>query len=156
MSFLGFHRRDASGDDDGRPPQTQPCWEAALSGETEAFLDGRLVEHLMTAGRMVPAWAVLNQLAHASPSELASLAEIDGRPGNAREPGEPVWRAAQRSLASRLLASATLPDEITRIQQTVLVPLELRLIERSETETVTLRQAIRAASDALNGGDLSH
>jgi hypothetical protein len=39
---------------------------------------------------MVPAWAVLNQLAHASPSELASLAEIDGRPGNAREPGEPA------------------------------------------------------------------
>jgi hypothetical protein len=32
----------------------------------------------------------------------------------------------------------------------------LRLIERSETETVTLRLAIRAASDALNGGDLSH
>jgi hypothetical protein len=100
--------------------------EAALSGETEAFLEGRIVEHLAAAGRTVPTWAVLNKLAHANPEEIADLAERNGRPGNAPEPGEPAWQAAQRSLASRLLASGATPDQITRIQQAVLVPLELR------------------------------
>lgn len=155
MAFLGFHRHGESGHEHSQPLEAHPSWEAALSAETEAFLEGRIVEHLMTAGRMVPTWALLNRLAHASPSELASLAEVDGRPGNAPEPGEPVWRTAQRSLASRLLAGGARPDEITRIQQTVLVPLELRLIERSDVETVTLRQTIRAASDALNDSGLS-
>lgn len=155
MAFLGFHRHGESRGEPSQRSEAHPSWEAALSAETEAFLEGRIVEHLMTAGRTVPTWALLNRLAHASPSELASLAEIEGRPGNAPEPGEPVWRAAQRSLASRLLARGARSDEITRIQRTVLVPLELRLIERSEVETVTLRQAVRAACDALNDSGLS-
>jgi hypothetical protein len=154
MSFLGFHRHGGSGEEDSQPPEAHPCWEAALSGETEAFLDGRIVEHLTAAGRMVPTWAVLNKIAHGSPSEIAYLTQTDGHPDNAPEAGEPVWRAAQRSLAARLLASDALPDDIAQVQQTVLVPLELRLIERSEVETVTLRQAIRAACDALNQGGL--
>jgi hypothetical protein len=152
MSFLGFHRHGESGEDDSQPPEAHPRWEAALAGETEAFLEGRIVEHLVAAGRPVPTWAVLNKLAHASPTELADLVETDGIPGNTPQPREPVCRAAQRSLACRLLAGGALPDEITRIQQTVLVPLELWLIERSELETVTLRQAVSAASDALDPG----
>jgi hypothetical protein len=98
-----FHRHGESGDQDRQPCGAHPSWEAALSGETEAFLEGRIVEHLMTAGQLVPTWAVRNKLAHASPSELADLAEIDDRPGNGTEPGELVWCAAQRSLVSRLL-----------------------------------------------------
>jgi hypothetical protein len=42
-------------------------------------------------------------------------------------------------------ASGAPLDQITRIQQEVLVPLELWLIQRSEVETVTLRQAVGAA-----------
>ncbi|MGH9258762.1 MAG: hypothetical protein ACRD08_02520 [Acidimicrobiales bacterium] len=152
MSFLGFHRHGESGEDDSRPPEAHPRWEAALTGETEAFLEGRIVEHLVAAGRVVPTWAVLNKLAHASPTELADLAETDGIPGTTTLPREPAYRAAQRSLACRLLACGAVPEEITRIQQTVLVPLELRLIERSEVETVTLRQAVRGACDALDHG----
>jgi hypothetical protein len=155
VSFLGFHRHGESGEHKRQPPEAHPRREAALMGETEAFLEGRIVEHLAAAGRTVPAWAVLNKLAHASPEQLADLAERNGRPGNAPQPGEPAWRAAQRSLASRLLASGTPPDQITRIQQTVLVPLELWLIQRSQVETVTLRQAVGAACDALNDADLS-
>jgi hypothetical protein len=152
MSFLGFHRHGESGEDDSRPPEAHPRWEAALTGETEAFLEGRIVEHLVAAGRVVPTWAVLNKLAHASPTELADLAERGGIPGNTPLSREPAYRAAQRSLACRLLARGAVPEEITRIQQTVLVPLELWLIERSEVETVTLRQAVRGACDALDHG----
>ena len=153
MSFLGFHRHGESGEDDGRRPEPHPDWEAALSGETEAFLEGRIVEHLVAAGRMVPTWAIVNKLAHASPGELADLAETNARPSDTAEPGEPVWRSAQRSLASRLLATGPAPDEITRTQQTVLVPLELWLIERSAAETITLRQAVSAARHALDHGN---
>lgn len=42
-------------------------------------------------------------------------------------------------------ASGAPLDQITRIQQEVLVPVELWLIQRSEVETVTLRQAVGAA-----------
>ena len=155
MSFLGFHRHGGSGEDGSQPPEAHPRWEAALSGETEAYLEGRIVEHLTAAGRLVPTWAVLNKLAHGSPGEILDLTQTDNHPDNAPDAGEPVWRNAQRSLAAGLLTRGTTPDEITQIQQTVLVPLELRLIERSEVETVTLRQAIRAASEALNNGGLS-
>jgi hypothetical protein len=152
MSFLGFHRHGESGADDSRPPEAHPRWEAALTGETEAFLEGRIVEQLVAAGRVVPTWAVLNKLAHATPTELADLAEADGGPWNTPVPREPAYRGAQRLLARRLLARGAAPDEITRIQQVVLVPLELALIERSEVETVTLRQVVRGACDALDRG----
>ena len=155
MSFLGFHRHGGSGEEDSRPPEAHPRWEAALSGETEAFLEGRIVEHLTAAGRMVPTWAVLNKLAHGSPGEIADLTQTDGHLGNAPEAGEPAWCAAQRSLAACLLARGAAPDDITQVQQRVLVPLELRLIEHSEVETVTLRQAIRAACDVLDDGGFS-
>jgi hypothetical protein len=155
MSFLGFLRHGESGEDDSRPPEAHPRWEAALTGETEAFLEGRIVEHLVAAGRVVPTWAVLNKLAHATPTELADLADLaeaNGVPGNTPLPREPAYRAAQRLLACRLLARGAVPDEITRIQQAVLVPLELWLIERSEVETVTLRQVVRGACDVLDCG----
>jgi hypothetical protein len=155
MSFLGFHRHGGSGEGGSQPPEAHPGWEAALSGETEAFLEGRIVEQLTAAARMVPTWAVLNKLAHGSPIEIADLTQTDGQPDDAPDAGEPVWRAAQRSLAARVLARGTAPDDITHVQQTLLVPLELRLIEQSKVETVTLRQALTAASDALNLGGFS-
>lgn len=106
MSFLGFDSHGKSGEDDSQPPEPHPRGEAALSGETEACLEGRIVEHLAAAGRTVPTWAGLSELAHASPEGLADLAERNGRPGNAPEPGESARQAAQRSLASGLRPAA--------------------------------------------------
>lgn len=154
MSFLHFHRRDGPGEGETQPLQARPSWEAALSGEAEAFLEGRLVEHLVAAHRKVPAWAVLNKVAHASVRELADLVETDAGTGSAGGVAGPLWLSAQRSLASRLVGGGARPDEIKRVQRAVLVPLELWLIERSKVDTVTPRQVIGAASDALNGGPL--
>jgi hypothetical protein len=95
MSFLGFHRHGGSGEEYSQPPKAHPGWEAALSSETGAFLEGRIVEHLTAAGRMVPTWAVLNKLAHGSPIEIADFTQNDGHPDDAPDAGEPVWRAAQ-------------------------------------------------------------
>lgn len=150
MSFLHFHRRERPGEEESRPLTPHPSWEEALSGEAEAFLEGRLVEHLIAAGRPVPAWAVLNKLAHASPQELADLIMIHGRSASEPEVEEPTWLAAQKSLAARLVSNAPVPDEITYLQHQRLIPLESWLIERSKTQTVTPRQVITAASDALD------
>lgn len=154
MSFLGFHRHGGSGEEHSQLPEAHPRWEAALSGETEAFLDGLIIEHLTAARRMVPTWTVMNKLAHGSPSEIADLARTDGQNDNTPDHEEPAWRTAQRTLAARLLVRATTPDAIAQVQQTVLVPLEMQLIVRSEVETVTLRQVLSAASDALDDGGL--
>lgn len=110
--------------------------------DVAAYLAGRLVEYRSGRGRGVPAWAVLNKVAHADVDELAGLA--DGA-GDGREPG---WLSAQRSLAADLLAERDPPD-VARIQRQVLVPLELWLIARSETETVSGRWAAELAADVL-------
>src|ERR687891_380934 len=93
------HRRDGPGEGETQPLQARPSWEAALSGEAEAFLEGRLVEHLVAAHRKVPAWAVLNKVAHASVRELADLVETDAGMGSAGGVAGPLWLSAQRSLA---------------------------------------------------------
>jgi hypothetical protein len=130
VSFLHFHRREGPGEEEPRSLTPHPSWEEALSGEAEAFLQGRLVEHLAAAGRPVPAWAVLNKLAHASPQELADLTLIHGRSASEPEVGQPTWLAAQKSLAARLVRNTRVPDEITYLQHQRLIPLELWLIER--------------------------
>jgi hypothetical protein len=130
VSFLLFHRREGPGEEEPRSLTPHPSWEEALSGEAEAFLQGRLVEHLAAAGRPVPAWAVLNKLAHASPQELADLTLIHGRSASEPEVGQPTWLAAQKSLAARLVRNTRVPDEITYLQHQRLIPLELWLIER--------------------------
>jgi hypothetical protein len=117
--------------------------EACLDvDEIEAFLEGRLVEHRSSRGRSVPAWAVVNKLAHGDASELARLA---GGIGVAER--EPAWLGAQRGLAAELLAGRT-PAQVACIQREVLVPLELWLVDRAESTTVTGRWAAELA-DAL-------
>jgi hypothetical protein len=123
---------------------------AALGDEVQAFVHGRLVDHLVAAGRLVPAWTVLNKLAHASEDELSELAATNnGEATGAPEAGEPAWLRAQRSLAAALTTGARRPDDIASLQQKVLVPLELWLIQRSRSEPITSRHVIELASEAL-------
>jgi hypothetical protein len=111
--------------------------------DVAAFLAGRLVEYRSGRGRRVPAWAVLNPVAHADVGELAGLA------GGAGEGREPAWLSGRRSLAAGLLKGRG-PREIACIQREVLVPLELWLIERSATATVSARRAVEMAEDVLS------
>lgn len=112
-------------------------------------MHGGLVDHLVAAGRPVPAWRVLNRLAHASVEELTELAADGGVATGESTPGEPGWLRAQRSLAAALVTGATTPDDIKRSQRAVLVPLELWVIQRSWSEAITSRRVIELASAAL-------
>jgi hypothetical protein len=122
-----------------------PGKAAALGDEVEAFVDGRLVEFLQAADRPVPAWAVLNRLAHARIDELTELAA-----GGEPPAGEPAWLRAQRSLAATLVTGATRPADIVSFQRAVLVPLELWVIQRSRSEAVTSRRVIELAAEVLS------
>jgi len=119
----------------------------ALGDDVEAFLGGDLVEHLVSERQPVPAWAVLNKLAHATVQELADLAGPDGDP--ASDERAPCWKRSQRSLAAELLEGAT-TDGLAEIQRTVLVPLELWMIDRSRSETITSRRVIQTATEVLD------
>src|ERR687897_327436 len=59
-------------------PRSDPCdgldmsraWrDSGLADEIQAFLAGRLVNHLTAYRQPVPAWAALNRLAHADRSD---------------------------------------------------------------------------------------
>jgi hypothetical protein len=121
---------------------------AALGDEVEAFMHGRLIDYLVGASRPVPAWAVLNLLAHATVEELAALVSVGAAGPVPSSPGEPAWVSAQRSLAAELLTGA--PDDVVGFQRAVLVPLELWVIRRSRSEAVSSRRALDLAADALS------
>jgi hypothetical protein len=71
-SFSPFHRRGRPREDEEQrlrtPSAPTDCRFDQLGelvvGEVEAFLTGRLIEDRVATGRPVPAWAVLNRLAH--------------------------------------------------------------------------------------------
>jgi hypothetical protein len=121
-----------------------------VASEVEAFLAGRLIEHRLATGRPVPAWAVLNRLAHAAFEDLIELARSGAEGMSAvRDAQEPGWRRGQRALAANLVAGAATPDDVADTQWEVLVPLELSVVERSKSDTSTSRRVLEMAADAI-------
>lgn len=157
MSFSPFHRRGRPRD--GKEPQPRippvpadssfdPLGELVV-GEVEAFLTGRLVEHLLTTGRPVPAWAVLNRLAHGALEDVIELAQPGDEVMAGRDRREPGGQRGQRALAAHLVASTATPGDVMDVQWEVIVPLELWLIERSRSETITSRRILEIAVETL-------
>ena len=100
--------------------------EHPIVRECRSFLDGDYAEHLVGAGRAVPAWAWLNSLAHGSLEDLRSLASG----GPVRAPGfdaTAVWRQALAYLAQEVLFLVDGGQDLAGLQRTTLVPLELAL-----------------------------
>jgi hypothetical protein len=124
---------------------------AALAAESEAFLHGRLADQLVATGRRVPGWVMLNRLAHGTRDELAALG-VAGNCGWRVHPslGGPQWLADERALASRLIGIGTSAEALRTLQDEVLIPLELTLIARSRSESLSPQDVIGAASRALD------
>ena len=89
--------------------------EVRLVEEAEAFLGGWLIEETADWWQPLPAWVLLNALAHAQRGDIARLA--DGGRG---------WALAY--LAEEILEAAPTRRELTELQRGALVPLELALI----------------------------
>jgi hypothetical protein len=119
MRFPRFWQRPDPADGDGRSTGGR-CWrwrwrESDVADEVEAFLMGRLVDHLAARSRPVPAWAVLNRLAHADSEELRSLVEGTGTGwGGGPSLLQVPWDSAERFIAGNFLARATTPGHWRR------------------------------------------
>lgn len=129
-----------------------PLTEAAtkLAAEAEAWSNGSLAD-LRQAARhdgLAP-WLVLNRAAHA---DLTTLRQADRQtrvvPGRGRHRHR-LWTAAEHDVVHQVLATASSPDDLARLQRRVLVPLETDLIERSKVGKVTLTDVVAATTAAL-------
>ena len=95
-----------------------------IGAECEAFLHGRMVQYLAARGRSVPAWAWLNQLAHATEAELRARASY---PPGWSDNG--AWLDAVALLARELLDEvAATGSSLADLQWDLLIPTELQLL----------------------------
>jgi hypothetical protein len=137
----GATRRE---DSDAAPPAPAEWPEAAVSEEVVALLAGRVVDYYTAIRQEIPPWAALNRLAHADRTELFDLVARRVPAGVARP-----WSAAELLIAARLLVQARTPDDLRRVQQGALVPLELLLVDRWRPERLGPDEVLDAAVDAL-------
>lgn len=147
-----WFRRTARSRKDREPELLAPrarSEESELAEETDAFVTGRLTDHLADRGLPVPPWAVLNRTAHVSFHELVDI--VAGRRGRRARaaPVAPSWASAERKLAFLLLTRGWTPAGVHEAQLDVLVPLELALIDLAEPQGMTTADALDTAAEML-------
>jgi hypothetical protein len=111
-----------------------------------AFLDGRYARWLLAQGREVPGWAWLNQAAHAPHLDLLVVAVAQPVPV-----GPPAWASASRLVAQEVIGRVRSAEELDRLREEVLVPLELDLARTPLCPPLTPGQLVtlvRATLDA--------
>jgi hypothetical protein len=155
--FWRFRRPFPRKDPDDGTDLSRGWRDSGLAEEAEAFLAGRLVNHL-TAGRQpVPAWAALNRLAHADRSDLVRLvAGGSTGPAAPSNSGHASWAAAERFVAGHLLARARTGKELEHLQSATLVPLELVLIEQTKFRRITPDDVLELGAEAVEGFRSDH
>lgn len=135
MRFRRFRHAEAGAYPAPPPAEPREWADSGLADEVEAYLAGQYVDHLTAQGHPVPVWSVLNRLAHADHAALVRL--VEGNPGDRAHKPHP-WAVSERFIAARLIATrGSTPEGLDAIQQGVLVPLELSLIERARHDRLT-------------------
>lgn len=118
-----------------------------VARECEAFLKGTYLEQAARERSSIPAWALLNTVAHGDLARIRATARSGA--GALRWALPLGWSRASRELASEV-ADLVGDDEhmLESVQLAVLVPLELELIKEHGGET-DLTAAIAWAREAL-------
>jgi hypothetical protein len=133
----GERGADGRGDDTGS--ESDPA--GSVSDECEAYLAGQLSAYLIDRGRPVPPYAWLNQVAHATPTELAVIAA-----GNPQGVQPKSWRRAAAYLAESLLRLAHDSGRpVAELQRELLVPLEIELAGDSSSSEMESADIVRLA-----------
>jgi len=137
----------------GRPGGNRPHSAAGsrLIGDAEAFLAGDFADHLRGQNEIVPGWARLNNLAH---GDLQSLRHARRAflptSSMAFDWKETTWRNAERVLSDELLELVeNHPDVLSRVQRTVLVPLEFELMRTEAERGLTAFELVQSTRTAL-------
>ena len=118
----------------------EPIPETGVGDECEAFLSGKLAAYLQCRNRRVPPVGWLNQVVHATPNELAFLSS--GANSFAIQPA--MWRRAVGYLSQMLLERAEATGRpVERLQQELLVPLELELMGDASADALDAADVIR-------------
>jgi hypothetical protein len=112
-------------------------------GDAERILAGRCVEHYRQYGLSPPLWAVVNDLAH---SNLTALTKRATKRIMWRRPRP--WELAEQHLAAVLVAT-TNPEEFLCLQQEVMVPLELALLDHPDAYPETPEGLVDIVSQAV-------
>jgi hypothetical protein len=123
-----------------------------LIGDIEAFLSGYYADHLRRRSDAVPGWARLNSFAHGDLEILRRVRRPFATPSCAAfaDWPEETWRIAEGVLASEVLEIVANDGEVlSRLQQTVLVPLELRLMDTEAERGLTAFELVRFTRAAL-------
>jgi hypothetical protein len=110
---------------------------SGVADEAEAFLQGRLLERMLScgAGGQAPGWMWLNAVAHGDPEQVEMLATV------CADKVKPTggWRGARARLARELLDRSEGDVAAMRLlQRQVLIPLEERLAEVTELTAARL------------------
>ena len=114
-----------------------------VGAECEAFLAGRYLEVAVMRDGPIPGWVWLNRLAHTSVAELAELSKPVHDPGNR-------WRHTLAGLAGDILAYCRFADvDVLTLQQDVLVPLELQVMNLDASKVLSPEQLVHLVRDAL-------
>ena len=136
-----------------RSADSVPSVDASLLvAETEAFLSGEYATYLRSRRHGVPGWAWLNSFAH---GQLPNLLETQRSPhaltSISRSKGDDrAWLQAQSILGRDLLKIVQDdPQRLVLVQQSTLVPLELRLMKREATEGLTAYELVQVTRAAL-------
>ena len=132
------HRKQSR--EQSRQPAAVPAgFETGVGDECEAYLAGRLAAYLQRSGRPIPPAAWLNQLVHASPTELVFLA-AEG--ADVIQPSP--WHQAVGYLCRSLLErAAEIGCPVDGLQRDLLLPLELALIGNADAAELDSADVIR-------------
>jgi hypothetical protein len=115
----------------------------SVIGDAERLLAGRCVEQYSHYGLSPPPWALVNDLAHSNLTALTKRAT-----GRIMWRRPRPWERAQQHLAAVLVAT-TNPAELLCLQQEVMVPLELAILDRPNTYPETPEGLVDIVSQAV-------
>jgi hypothetical protein len=115
----------------------------SVIGDAERLLAGRCVEQYRQYGLSPPPWALVNDLAHSNVTALTKRAACRIMWRRPRP-----WERAQQHLAAVLVAT-TNPAELLCLQQEVMVPLELAILDRPNTYPETPEGLVDIVSQAV-------
>ena len=95
--------------------------------DAERILAGRCVDHYLQYGLPPQAWTAVNDLAHSNLTALTKRAT-----GRIMWRRPRPWERVELHLAA-VLVTTTSPEELLCLQQEVMVPLELGMLDRPNT-----------------------